>query len=125
MKSVLKRAELASNELAQLSLKSLKLISIKIATDHPSTGHFRLKGFLDIKDYVEIFEFYFSGKLLKYSYVYIKEDISILRYDNAPHHKELKSFPHHKHYKNAIIELEGPNLKEFIRELNVLRRKNL
>ncbi|TFG23434.1 MAG: hypothetical protein EU529_07405 [Promethearchaeota archaeon] len=122
MKSVLKRAELASNELAQLSLKSLKLISIKIATDNPSTGHFRLKGFLDKKDYVEIFEFYFSGKLLKYSYVYIKEKISILRYDNAPHHKELKSFPHHKHYKNKINELEKPNLKEFIRELNDLRK---
>lgn len=120
MKSVLKRAEQASKELAQLSFKSLKLISIKITKDNPNTGHFRLKGFLNIKDYIEIFEFYFSGNLLKYSY--IKENMSLLRYDNAPHHKELKSFPHHKHYKDTINELEKPSLKEFVRELNTLKK---
>ena len=122
MKSVLKRAEQASKELAQLSLKSLKLISVKISKDSPNTGHFRLKGFLNIKEYIEIFEFYFSGNLLKYSYSYIQENMSFLRYDNAPHHKELKSFPHHKHYKNTINELEESSLKEFVRELNTLKK---
>ena len=63
MKSVLKRAELASKELAQLSFKSLKLISIKIAKDNPNTGHFRLKGFLNNRDFIEIFEFYLSGAI--------------------------------------------------------------
>jgi len=122
LKSVLKRAEQASKELAQLSLKGLKLISVKISNDSPNTGHFRLKGFLNIKDYIEIFEFYFSGILLKYSYAYIKDNMSFLRYDNAPHYKELKSFPHHKHYKDTINELEEPSLKEFVRELNTLNK---
>ena len=122
MKSVLKRAELASKELAQLSFKSLKLISIKIAKDNPNTGHFRLKGFLNNRDFIEIFEFYLSGILLKYSYAYIKEGISVLRYDNAPHHKELKSFPHHKHSEDTIKELEKQSLRDFVRELIELRK---
>ena len=117
MKSVLKRAEQASKELSQLSLKSLKLISIKITKSNPDTGHFRLKGVLNKEDYVEIFEFYFSGNLLKYSYSFIKQDICVLRYDNAPHHRELKTFPDHKHYNDIINELETPTLKEFVKEL--------
>ena len=26
------------------------------------------------------------------------------RYDNAKHHRDIKTFPHHKHTKNEIIE---------------------
>ena len=121
MKSILKRAEKASKELSQLTLKSLKLTRIKITKNNPDTGHFRLKAFLTEKEFIEIFEFYFSGKLLKYSYNYIKESISILRYDNAPHYKKLKSYPHHKHVKNIILELENPQLEEFLRELTKMR----
>ncbi len=120
MKSVLKRAEHASKELSQLKLKSLKLTSIKITKNNPDSGHFRLKGFLTENEFIEIFEFYFTGNLLKYSFAYIKENISILRYDNSPHHKDLKTFPHHKHIKGSIKELERPSLKEFVRELKEL-----
>jgi len=77
LKSVLKRVEQALKELAPLSLKSLKLISIKITKSNPDTGHLRLKGVLNKEDYVEIFEFYFSGNLLKYSYALIKQDICV------------------------------------------------
>ncbi len=28
----------------------------------------------------------------------------IARWDNAPHHKHLKTFPHHKHYGRQISE---------------------
>jgi len=121
LKSVLNRAELASKELSQLNLKSLKLTSIKITKNNPDTGHFRLKGFFTKYDFIEIFEFYFSGNLLKYSYTYIKKNISILRYDNSPHHKDLKTFPHHKHIKDAIKELERPSLKGFVKELKELK----
>ena len=79
MRSVLKRAEEASKELAQLALKNLKLTNIKITKENPDPGHFRIKGFLNEKDFIEIFEFYFSGNLLKYSYTYVKANLSILR----------------------------------------------
>ena len=33
----------------------------------------------------------------KYSYHIQKNDELIIRWDNAPHHKHLATFPHHKH----------------------------
>ena len=32
------------------------------------------------------------------------ENNLILRWDNAPHHKNLTTYPHHKHYKDGRIE---------------------
>lgn len=40
---------------------------------------------------------------LSYSYHYYKGQSLIFRYDNAPHHKELSSFPHHKHLAGEIV----------------------
>ena len=28
----------------------------------------------------------------------------IIRWDNAPHHKEIKTYPHHKHIANKVLE---------------------
>ena len=36
----------------------------------------------------------------KYKYHFQNaDDCLIFRYDNAPHHKEIDTFPHHKHYQ--------------------------
>lgn len=121
LKSVLKRIEIASKKIAQLNPQNVKIISIKISSDNPDTGHFRLRAFLNNNKFIEVFEFYFSGQLIKYSYSLIKNKISILRYDNAPHHKNLNSFPHHKHIENEIRELTNPYLNEFLIEINDLK----
>ncbi|MFO8019044.1 MAG: DUF6516 family protein [Promethearchaeia archaeon] len=123
MKSVLKRAEKASRDLNQLKLQDVKLTRIKIAENNPETGNFRLKGYFSETEFIEIFQFYLSGKLLKYSYVYIKDNNSILRYDNAPHHEQFKSFPDHKHIKERIKGLEDPTLKNFIAEVLKIKTK--
>lgn len=36
-------------------------------------------------------------EILRYSYTYIKGDAHIFRYDNAPHHPDISTFPHHKY----------------------------
>jgi len=36
-------------------------------------------------------------EILRYSYTYIKDATHIFRYDNAPHHPDIPTFPHHKH----------------------------
>ena len=36
-------------------------------------------------------------EILRYSYVYIKGNEHIFRYDNAPHYPDFDNFPHHKH----------------------------
>ncbi len=47
--------------------------------------------FIEVKD-VEVAE------KIKYRYQYMDEkQVLIFRYDNAPHHKHIRTFPHHKH----------------------------
>jgi len=41
----------------------------------------------------------------KYSYHFMNENENLIfRYDNARHHPEINTFPHHKHLKNKIVE---------------------
>ena len=40
----------------------------------------------------------------RYRYQYLKVDGSLIfRYDNVPHHREIHTFPDHKHYPNTDI----------------------
>lgn len=42
-----------------------------------------------------------SGKIIRYSYYWLTPDNTLkVGWDNAPHHKKLESFPHHKHVKH-------------------------
>jgi hypothetical protein len=34
---------------------------------------------------------------------FLEEDKQAFRYDNAKHHSEIKSFPHHKHVKSRVV----------------------
>ena len=55
-------------------------------------------------DFVEVKNTDIEQKL-KYRYHYMNENqVMIFRYDNAPHHAEVATFPHHKH--------EGDDIKE-------------
>lgn len=120
MKTILKRIEEITFELSKLKLKNLKLLSIKIAIDNPGIGNFRIKGFLSENAFIEIFEFLFLGKIIKYSYTYVDDEKSILRYDNAPHHPEIQTNPHHKHLKDGVQSLKSFQLIEFIKEVITL-----
>ena len=39
----------------------------------------------------------------------------LLRWDNAPHHKNLKTFPHHMHKNNLIEESSAISLKDVLK----------
>jgi len=44
-----------------------------------------------------------KNKIDAYSYYWLRSDETlIMGWDNAPHHKEMQSFPHHKHIGNKI-----------------------
>ena len=117
LKNILKRVEEITNELLRIKLQDLKLLSIKIATNNPTIGSFRIKGFFKKDTFIEIFEFLFLGKVIKYSYTLVENEKSILRYDNAPHHQEIHTAPHHKHLKDQIQPLKDPQITEFIKEV--------
>ncbi len=55
----------------------------------------------------------------KYSYHYHdKAEKVVFRYDMAPHHKEIKTFPHHKHLgSEKVIESFAPSLGEVLQEI--------
>ncbi len=76
------------------------------------------------EDLLEIFEYLQEkgGKLtsIKYSYHWQdKEGRLKLRWDNAPHHKELDNFPHHIHFEDNRIKPNNftPNILEILNEI--------
>jgi len=44
----------------------------------------------------------------------------ICRWDSAPHHKEVKTFPHHLHTKKSVAESKKVNLIKILEILQVL-----
>ena len=55
----------------------------------------------------------------KYSYHYQDKYEKILfRYDMAPHHNEVETFPHHKHVSSEkVIKASAPSLAKFLDEV--------
>jgi uncharacterized protein (DUF2344 family) len=62
----------------------------------------------------------------KYRYHYMDTGGHLIfRYDNVPHHREIASFPDHKHYPNTVIESEPVDLRQVIEEIiNIIVDEN-
>jgi hypothetical protein len=41
----------------------------------------------------------------------------VLRYDSAPHHPDLPTFPHHKHVGNERLPAAEPTLRQVLNEV--------
>lgn len=62
---------------------------------------------------------------IKYRYHYMSsQNELIFRYDNAKHHKELDTFPHHKHIKDIELESSEVDLFEVLLEIEQIIREN-
>lgn len=74
---------------------------------------------MSINEYITELESTIHSFRIIASYNYRINSRIIFRYDNAPdpYAKKLKSFPHHKHYKNEIIESEEKDLLEILEEI--------
>ena len=44
----------------------------------------------------------------------------VFRYDNAPHHPEIITFPHHKHLSEKIVPSTFPSLKDILNEISAI-----
>ncbi|OGQ07029.1 MAG: hypothetical protein A2026_10565 [Deltaproteobacteria bacterium RBG_19FT_COMBO_46_12] len=61
----------------------------------------------------------------KYRLHYMKTNGQMLfRYDNAHHHPEITSYPHHKHIPGNVIPSAEPSLKDVLKEISatIIRR---
>ncbi len=85
---------------------------------------FKIKGFVIFKNNSELhFKEYFIKKVnlekIGYSYHYQnKQKEIIFRYDNAEHHHEIRTFPHHKHIKDKVDEIKKiPAIQNVVDEI--------
>ena len=54
-----------------------------------------------------------------YAYTYVREGQRVFRYDNAPHHPEIVTHPHHKHIGPAdrLAPADQPSLSQVLSEV--------
>lgn len=61
-------------------------------------------------------EIYVDGQFDTYSYYWLRSDESvIIGWDNAPHHREIATFPHHKHLEGRVEPSAERNLQDVLR----------
>ena len=56
-------------------------------------------------------------KIRRYAYHVSKGSELIIRWDNAPHHRQIRTFPHHKHVKEAVLESKERMVEDILIEL--------
>ncbi len=63
-------------------------------------------------------EIYMHDTLETYSYYWLHSDESIIiGWDNAPHHRNIPTFPHHKHREGKIESSQERDLKDVLQVL--------
>jgi len=72
---------------------------------------------LDILEVIKITDQQLSKKKYKYHFQDSNNSL-VFRYDNAPHHKEIETFPHHKHLPDKIIACNEPDLLQILSAIN-------
>ncbi len=98
-----------------MDIKDITLVSYNVSPDI-YTGWFRIRGSRgDLK--VIITEYISKGSVIKYSYTLIEKEKPLLRYDNAPHHKDIETYPHHKHLRNKVYALYKSSVEDFLNEV--------
>ncbi|NBD36111.1 MAG: hypothetical protein GVY30_08945 [Chloroflexi bacterium] len=61
---------------------------------------------------------------VSYAYTYIRDEEHVFRYDNAPHHPEIVTHPHHKHIGSTerAAPADQPSLSQVLAEIAELWR---
>lgn len=78
----------------------------------------RLKAKLRLFDGTILFarEVWINGKVDSYSYYWVRSNETlIIGWDNAPHHRVISSFPHHKHIGDKIENSDERNFRDVLR----------
>lgn len=56
-----------------------------------------------------------------YRYQYVREGKAVFRYDNAPHHPGIATFPHHKHVGRKTLPSDEPTRSQVLDEVSALQ----
>ena len=95
-------------------VKSYKILNVKIF----ETGFF-IKISVELTDTSMLFlTEYLDETERNYSYHWQdSENNIILRWDNAPYHKQIKTYPHHLHRKNNIFESYDITINDILKAI--------
>ena len=82
--------------------------------ERPGVAILRLK--LNLRDASTLYirEIWVRGRLEAYSYYRIVEGEVSEGWNNARHHPDIRTFPHHKHVGGRVEPLETPSLEAFL-----------
>ena len=58
-----------------------------------------------------------TPKFQRYAYHVSKGTQLVIRWDNAPHHRQVNTFPHHKHVKEDILASKEMSIEDILEEL--------
>lgn len=77
-------------------------------------------------DFAEVIDTGQAHKI-KYHYHYMDNGNNLIfRYDNAKHHKEINTFPHHKHLQDKVVESCEPEINNVLAEIeDIIIKKGL
>jgi hypothetical protein len=99
----------------------------ELTIDDRSTQRGSIKGLLRFSDHSQLIFSeavqWHNQQLLKERYVYHYQNANgelIFRYDNAPHHPTVVTFPHHKHVGMKVEPASAPDLSEVLKEIELL-----
>ena len=89
-------------------------------------GLLRCRVFFWDASYLDVYEVV-SAELgypvkVHYAYTYMRNDERVFRYDNAPHHPEIRTHPHHKHQgqRDVLSAAYEPTLSQVLSEIETL-----
>lgn len=107
----------------EIAILSLEITDRSENINQPSEFH-ALVGFPDGSQLQINEKLVVEGYVLlktRYAYHYQKSDGSLgFRYDNAPHHREIPTYPHHKHEAEHILPSQPPDLGDVLREIDAI-----
>jgi hypothetical protein len=96
--------------IASPAISSYRIVKREVA---PTDGKLRVKAALNDGGIVELFEYVTEsgGRIITQKYSFHWQDARgnlVVRWDNAPHHRDLPNAPHHSHTQDGLVrEIRG------------------
>jgi hypothetical protein len=107
--------------LKRIAKKSPEVVNFRLIREFVGVNSGFIRFALDLRDGCElhVFEYIDSGlHKIDYSYHWLnKEKKLITRWDNAPHHSEIETFPHHVHDGDDIRPSAEPSFAKILKKI--------
>ena len=90
---------------------------LNLLTESDIVAEYEILSLLEDRDFYYI-KIYLSDSEYNYSFHWQKADGElIIRWDNAPHHQKIETYPHHMHIAEGIKKSYSITLEDILNEL--------